>query len=359
MAAPLIVVGRGVVEADASAEVLELAELLGARVATSVPASGALGEHPAVIGAFGGFSIGETERLIERADCLIAVGVSLNTFQTRKGEFIRGRTVVRIDTAPTAAISTLADIVRRASVDPATGAIEGAAATVVIDADARAGASALVAELRARGRRPRVLEPLAPEGVARDDDRSGGGLLDPRVLSLELERLLPRRRRIVVDNGHFGAFPMLYLRHRQPRSLIWMPDFGAVGSALAASFASAVADPGTTSVLFIGDCGLYMTLGDLETVVRERVPLLVVCMNDGAAGSELVHMQDWGVPVEQAIFGYGDIAALAAGMGAQSAVVQAIDELEPALASWDRSRGPFVVDARLTRTVRSPIYAHV
>ncbi len=65
------------------------------------------------------------------------------------------------------------------------------------------------------------------------------------------------------------------------------------------------------------------------------------------------------MPVEQAIFGYGDIAALAAGMGAQSAVVQAIDELEPALASWDRSRGPFVVDARLTRTVRSPIYAHV
>jgi thiamine pyrophosphate-dependent acetolactate synthase large subunit-like protein len=358
-ASPLIVAGRGVVEAEASAEVLELAELLGARVATSVPASGALGDHPAVIGAFGGFSIGETERLIERADCLIAIGVSLNIFQTRKGEFTRGRTVVRIDTAARAATAAPADVVRRAAVDPVTGAIDGAAATVVVDADARAGASALAAEFRARGRRPQLLEPLPAEGVEPGDDQSAGGLVDPRVLSLEFERLLPAERRVFVDNGHFGAFPMLYLRHRRARSLVWMPDFGAVGSSLAASFASAVADRETASVLFIGDCGLFMTLGDLETAVRERAPLLVVCMNDGAAGSELVHMQDWGVPLGQAIFGYSDFAALAEGMGAQGAVVRAIADLEPAFASWDRSRGPFVVDARLTRTVRSPIYAHV
>jgi thiamine pyrophosphate-dependent acetolactate synthase large subunit-like protein len=394
---PLVLAGRGVVRADAATEVLELAELLGARVATSVPASGAVGEHPAVIGQFGGFSIGETERIIAESDCIVAVGVSLNIFQTRKGEFTQGRTIVRVDVdarARRAAIgaagaagsasggdsgvghdsgvagdlqpgpghsasAAAADVVRRAPVDPETGAIDGASATHLVEADARVGVSALVAELRARGRRPRVLEPIPPEQVAPDDDVSGEGLVDPRVLSLEFERLLPRDRRVFVDNGHFGAFPMLYLRHRAPRSLIWMPDFGAVGSSLAASFASAVVDPATASVLFIGDCGLYLTLGDLETAVRERAPLLVVCMNDGAAGSELVHMQDWGVPTEQAIFGYNDFAAVAAGLGAQGAVVREIADLEPALAAWDRSRGPLVIDARLSREVRSPIYAHV
>jgi thiamine pyrophosphate-dependent acetolactate synthase large subunit-like protein len=368
-ARPLLLVGRGVVAADAAAEVIELAELLGARVATSVPASGAVGEHPAVIGQFGGFSIGETERIIEESDCVVAIGASLNIFQTRKGEFTRGRTIVRIDVDPRALRAAVggvesesaaaADVVRRAPVDPVTGAIDGAVATAVVEADARAGVAALVAELRDRGRTPQNFEPIAPESVPLGADVSGGGLVDPRSLSLEFERLLPHDRRVFVDNGHFGAFPMLYLRHRAPRSLIWMPDFGAVGSSLAASFASAVADPATASVLFIGDCGLYMTLGDLETVVRERAPLLVVCMNDGAAGSELVHMQDWGVPTEQAIFGYNDIAALAVGLGAQAAVVSEVADLEPALAAWDRARGPLVIDARVSREVRSPIYAHV
>jgi thiamine pyrophosphate-dependent acetolactate synthase large subunit-like protein len=390
-ARPLVLAGRGVVRADAATEVLELAELLGARVATSVPASGAVGEHPAVIGQFGGFSIGETERIVAESDCIVAVGVSLNIFQTRKGEFTRGRTIVRVDVdararraaiggggvstgagsgaghdsgggevgAGQSASAAAADVVRRAPVDPETGAIDGASATHLVEADARVGVGALVAELRARGRRPQVLEPIPPEQVAPDDDVSGEGLVDPRVLSLEFERLLPRDRRVFVDNGHFGAFPMLYLRHRAPRSLIWMPDFGAVGSSLAASFASAVVDPATASVLFIGDCGLYLTLGDLETAVRERAPLLVVCMNDGAAGSELVHMQDWGVPTGQAIFGYNDFAAVAVGLGAQGAIVREIADLEPALAGWDRSRGPLVIDARLSREVRSPIYAHV
>ncbi|MCS5734772.1 thiamine pyrophosphate-binding protein [Herbiconiux daphne] len=358
---PLVVAGRGVIEAGAAADVLQLAELLGARVATTVPASGALGDHPAVVGQFGGFSIGATEALVEQADCLVVIGASLNTFQTRKGEFTRGRTIVRIDLDPRSELPAIgaADVVRRAPVDRSSGALLTAGRTVVVEADACAGTAAIVAELRARGRMPKMQERLPAETVDPRDDRSGDGLVDPRLLSLEFERLLPRDRRVFVDNGHFGAFPMLYLTHRAPRSLVWMPDFGAVGSALGASFASAVADPATASVLFIGDCGLYLTLGDLETAVRERAPLLVVCMNDGAAGSELVHMQDWGVPLDQAIFGYADFAALARGFGAQGAVVTAVEQLEPALAGWDRSRGPFVVDARITREVRSPIYAHV
>ncbi|WP_291036655.1 thiamine pyrophosphate-binding protein [Herbiconiux sp.] len=353
--APVLLAGRGVVEADAASEVLRLAELLGARVATSVPASGVLGEHPAVIGPFGGFSIGETERIIAGSDGLVVIGASLNLFQTRKGEFTQGRTIVRVD------------------LDPAV--VEGAV-TVPVRGDARSAAAALADEVarRAAGRAsapdsdaagasriplPAFPLPAIPLPTIDDADRSEPGRIDPRALAIEFERVLPRERRVFIDNGHFGAFPVLYLSYTAPRSLIWMPDFGAVGSSLAASYASAVADPGTQSVLFIGDCGLYLTLGDLETAVRERVPLLVVCMNDGAAGSELAHMKDWGVPPEQAIFGYADLAALAIGMGAQGALIAETGDLAPALAAWDRTRGPLLLDCHISRAVRSPIYDHV
>ncbi|MDO9396030.1 MAG: hypothetical protein Q7T71_05770, partial [Herbiconiux sp.] len=92
---------------------------------------------------------------------------------------------------------------------------------------------------------------------------------------------------------------------------------------------------------------------------RERVPLVVVCMIDGAAGSELAHMKDWGVPPDQAVFGYADLAALARGFGAQAALVRELDELEPALAAWDPAQGPLLLDCHISRAVRSPIYDHV
>jgi acetolactate synthase I/II/III large subunit len=331
----VVLAGQGAFGAED--EIVRLAELLGAPVATTVPAVGILGEHPAAVGPFGGFSIGETERLLLEADCIVAIGASLNLFQTRKGDLVADRTVVRIDRSP--------------------GAVAGARATLPVTADSRPGTAALADELARRGATPSTREPLAAEPIG--DDVSEPGRVDPRTLVAELERVLPRDRRVFVDNGHFGAFPILYLRHRAPRSLVWMPDFGAVGSSLAAAFASAVADQDARAVLFIGDCGLYMTLGDLETVVREKAPLIVVCMNDGAAGSELAHMKDWGVPPDQAIFGYNDMAAMAVGMGAQAALVQAVEDVAPAVRSWDPQAGPLVLDCHISRAVRSPIYDHV
>lgn len=334
---PVVVAGRGAV--SAADEIAALADRLGAPVATTVPASGLLGEHPAVIGPIGGFSVGATEQILKDADALVVVGASLNAFQTRKGAFTAGRTVVRIDADPTA--------------------VDGAAVTIPLAGDAAAVCRRLTDRLTGHldGRSPswRPVPPLPDP----PDDVSRPGAIDPRTLCRQLEAVLPRPRRVVVDNGHFGAFPVLYLQHREPRSLIWMPDFGAVGSSLAAAYASAVADRERTTVLFIGDCGLFMTLGDLETAIRERVPMVVVVMNDGAAGSELAHMKDWGCPPDQAIFGYHDIAALADGFGAQGRSVRDISEIGGALSDWDRSRGPLVLDCHISRAVRSPIYDHV
>lgn len=333
---PVILAGTGAF--GAADAVARLAEALGSPVATTVPASGIIGTHPLAVGQFGGFSIAATEQLALGCDTLIAIGASLNPFQTRSGSLVDGRTVIRIDIEPAApAMGTPGEFL------PLTG-------------DAGDITAQLVEALHERGHTPLPTGAVARPAVA--DDRSLAEAIDPRVLSLALDEVLPRDRRIIVDNGHFGAFPMIYLTHRRPRSLVWLPDFGAVGSALAAAYASATTDPDTQSVLFIGDCGLYMTLGDLETAVREKTPLIAVCMNDGAAGSELVHMGDWGVPGDQAIFGYADIAAVARGMGAQAALIQNVADLAPAVKNWDRSAGPLFLDCHITRNVRSPIYDH-
>lgn len=333
---PVILVGRGALLADVATDVSALASLIGARVATSIAVLGMMGDDPSAIGPFGGFSVGETEAAIEASDCVISVGSSMNLFQTRKGDFVRGRTVIRLDTSPT----------------PVPDANE----TVPVSGDLRDTLRPFIEELSRRGMQRRDLEPVPAEAIA--EDVSEPGLIDPRVLVREFDRLLPARRRVFVDNGHFSAFPALYLAHHAPRSFVWLPEFGAVGSALAASYAGAVGDDSMPSILFIGDCGLYMTVGDFETIVREQIPLIVVCMNDGAAGSELAHMKDWGVAPDQAIFGYADIAELGRGFGAQAALITDVGDLEPALAGWDSSKGPILLDCHISRRVRSPIYDH-
>ncbi|MGY5885696.1 thiamine pyrophosphate-binding protein [Modestobacter lacusdianchii] len=332
---PVLVAGRGAAESGAGPALRRLAGLTGAHLATTVRALGLFDGDPADLGILGGFSTPEAAAVVHASDCLVAVGTSLNFFHTRRSQFVTGRTVVHVDTDPAAFTAF----------DPPTVAVRGDARVVV----------ERLAEGLAGTERARVVAP-APAGFA---DVSAPGRMDPRAVSAELDRLLPRPRRVYVDNGHFGGFPIMHMTHDRPGSLVWLPEFGAVGSTLAASAAGALAEPDVQAVLFIGDCGFYLTMGDLETAVRERLPLVVVCMNDGAAGSELAHMADWSVPPAQAVFGYADLAAAARGMGAQAALVEEVAGLAPALRGWDPAAGPLFLDCHISRDVRSPLYDHV
>lgn len=336
---PVILAGRGALEAGAASALARLAELTGAYLATSIKATGLFHSERGNLGIFGGFSDENAAEIIRGSDCILAVGASVNLFQTRKSSFLEGSTLLQIDNDP-----------------DAVGRFDSPDVTIV--ADALVAVDALIAAVEGRAETRQKTMPTAPPRAVYED-ASTPGALDPRTVCERLDSLLPEDRTVVIDNGHFASFPIMHLTHTEPRRFIWLSDFGAIGCALGAGIAAAVAHPGRQSVLFIGDCGFYMTMGDFETAVRERTPLIVVCMNDGAAGSELQHMKDWSVPPAEAIFGMADIAAAASGMGAQAAVVASLDELQPALAGWDRSKGPLFLDVHLTRAVRSPIYDHV
>ena len=335
---PLVLAGRGAVASGAGPALQRVAELCGAHLATSIRAAGLFHGAPGDLGICGGFSSTASAETIQAADVILAVGVSVNLFQTRKGALVEGATIIHVGNDP-----------------EQLGRYETPTMTIV--GDALLTAEALVTELE---RQPVPSGPPPSGGGTQPfTDISSPGALDPRQVTLALDQLLPVDRTVVIDNGHFGSFPIMHLIHTDPSRLVWLSDFGAIGSAIGSAIAAAVARPERTTVLFIGDCGFYMTLGDFETAVRERVPLLVVCMNDGAAGSELQHMKDWDVPGDEAIFGIADLASAARGMGAQGATVLRVDDIKPALAGWQRDQGPLLLDVHITRAVRAPIYDHV
>ncbi len=333
----VIIAGRGGAD-PATAKLLErLGELTGAYLSTSVRGVGAFEGSPANLGIFGGFTHPAGVEVISNADAILAFGASLNYLQTQRSTFLAGKIVIQVDQD--------SDALGR--YDRADVAVHGDAALV---------AGELIARLEARPLEPSRNLPVAPRPEA-FQDVSAPGQIDPRTLATTLDTLLPADRTVVVDGGHFTIWPMSFMRHAGPDSLLWACDFGAMGCGLGPSLGAAIGRQDRLTALFIGDCGFYMTMGELEVAVRERIPLLVVCYNDGAAGSEVVLAEIAGLPPEEAIFGTADLAKAATALGAAAAIVDTLDDIEPALVAWDR-QGPLFLDCRITREVRSPRYSH-
>jgi thiamine pyrophosphate-dependent acetolactate synthase large subunit-like protein len=338
--APAIVAGRGAVLADAARPLEDLGERVGALLATSANGHGLFAGNSWGVGISGGFA-SPTARMLREADVVLAFGASLNMWTTRHGELIGpAAQVVQID------VDQEAIGVHR-SVD------------LGLVADARLAAEAITAELdrrghRARGfRRDEVAEDLA-KGRWRDvpnEDASDDRRIDPRTFSKALDALVPPERIVAVDSGHFMGWPSMYLAVPDAAGFVFTQAFQSIGLGLSSAIGAAVARPDRLTVACLGDGGALMAAGEFETLVRLSLPVLVVIYNDAAYGAEVHHFAPQGHPVDIVRYPDPDLAGLARGLGAGSATVRRLDDLEP-LERWLEGRdGPFVLDVKVVPDV--------
>lgn len=341
---PVLVAGRGVARSPGGCDAaVALADQTGALLATSLPAKSLFSGHPFDIGIAGGFSDAVAAELIRDADVVLAVGASVNHFTSRGGTlFSREAALVHVDADP-AAVSAFV---------PATLGVVGDAVEVL---------GALLAEMRDRGqaRAGYRSDALAARiaGHRRTDefdDASGEGVVDPRSLCAALDEIVAERRVLVTDGGHFCGFPAMHLRVPDPGAFVFALDFGAIGLGLGTAIGAALGRPDHVPVLAIGDGGLLMSLGDLDSAVRANVPLLVVVLNDAAYGAEMHFLRMMGLPDDDSLFATPDLAAVATTLGADGLTVRSLDDLAPVA---DRLAAgltrPLVVDCHVNRDVRA------
>ena len=329
---PVIIAGRGAVLADARQPLGELGDAIGAVLATSAMGHGLFAGSPWAVGISGGFASPVAKRLIAEADLVLAFGASLTRWTTRDGALIDPNAkVVHVDLD--------ADAAHR-PVDVAVVGDAAATARALLDADLRNG-----------GFRTDELAAEIAAGSWRDDpydDVGGAGHIDPRTLSIALDTLLPDDRTIAVDSGHFMGFPPMYMRVPDPAGFVFTQAFQSIGLGLASGMGAAIARPDRLTVACLGDGGALMSLPELETLGRLRLPLLVVIYNDAAYGAEVHHFRPQGHPVELVQFPDTDFAAFARAAGARAVTVREeydLAAIEPWLAERD---GPLVVDAKIT-----------
>ena len=339
---PLIIAGAGAWESGAGPVLEALAERLGGLLATTLRGKDMFAGHPYDLGIVGSFSHSAGRRFIDQADTVLVFGATLNRYTTNGGTSLPEVPLIHVDRERS----------HIGRYHPADLSITG---------DARLVAEQLLEVLPTR---PDADKPahvagtrslLADFSLADDfESTSSRWTIDPRELIMELDRLLPVDRAVVTDNGNFFGFVPTHIAVPTPDRFKLSSDFAVIGLGFGTALGAAIARPGVATTLFIGDGGLLMSLGELETLARLDVPLLVVVMNDSAYGAERHFLELRGFAGTTAQFPDTDFAGLAETFGIEAATVRSVEELRALGPQLADRQGPLVLDCKVTSSVAAP-----
>ncbi|GAA5770795.1 sulfoacetaldehyde acetyltransferase [Streptosporangium roseum] len=337
----VIIAGRGARRADAGEQVLRLQEQTGALLATTLQAKNWLcGDTDYHVGIAGLYGNKIAMELLQEADCVIAVGASLNHYTIEHGYLFPEARFIQIDTAPHIVMGN------------------GAVADAYIRADAVTGLTELSQALEGRTEgyhTAEVLHRLTAPLVAPAEFRGEPGRMDPREVIHVLDEEIPGEIGLVLGSGHQTDFgTMLFQRSREVMSNYGM--FGAIGQAPLLTIGSIVAGGNRPAFVVEGDASFLMHLPEFETACRYDIPVLVVVMNDEGLGAEFHKAAAAGLDPELAVIPTPELGPVAVALGGGGATVRNEAELRAALAEYVRAPRPTVIDVRITRGVVSVPY---
>jgi len=337
---PVILAGHGARAAAAKAEILQLAERVGALLATSLKAKGFFAGEPYDLGICGTFSAAPAEQLLSQADFVLAVGAEVGYYTSEGGFAFPAADIARIDLRPA---------------PDAIGFLPG----MYVHGEARETVAALNRELEARkfsqeGARTAEARRVLQTPSAVFDKPSDG--IDPRELSTTLSRLLPAGCLVTCGAAHFFSFPVMYLSLPAGSEMNFCYQLGAVGQALPVAIGIGVGNPGRPHVVIEGDGSLMMNIQELDTAARLKIPMVLLVWNDAGYGAEVHKLRAKGFDPALAQWESPDFATVARGFGGDGVRVDDIAELKPAVERGLRSKGLFVIDVRVSASTLSDPY---
>ncbi|MEX1126012.1 MAG: thiamine pyrophosphate-dependent enzyme, partial [Acidimicrobiia bacterium] len=147
------------------------------------------------------------------------------------------------------------------------------------------GAVAAVRRKRNDEARAEWLAGSTPSGIGHRP-----GYVDQGVLAHHLRSTVGPQSVVTNDAGSFSAWVTRYLTREQPRTYL-APTSGAMGYAIPAAIAAGLANPGDAPVAIVGDGGFMMTGSEIQTAVRERVPIKVIVVDNSQYGTIRLHQE--------------------------------------------------------------------
>jgi len=168
----------------------------------------------------------------------------------------------------------------------------------------------------------------------------------PERVIAELQRVLPRDAIVVADPGTPCPYVAAYYELQEPgRHFITNRAHGALGYAMSAATGAWFARPQKKCVAVMGDGSFGFSVGELETVVRYKVPLLMIVFSNAAYGwIKASQRASYGQRYFSVDFDRTDHALIARGYGVKSWRVEDPDALGGVLREAAEHGGPALVD---------------
>ena len=273
-AKPVFYVGGGVIKANASRELLELAQLLGAPVVTTLMARGAFPDsHPQHLGMPGMHGTVAAVTALQKADLLITLGA-------------------RFDDRVTGKLSTFAQNAKiiHADIDPAEIG-KNRYADVAVIGDLRETITALIPALTAvlaKGRTDlspwiesmNKLRATYPLGY----DTPADGALSPQLVIERLGKICGPDTIFTAGVGQHQMWAAQFISYEKPRTWLNSGGAGTMGYGVPAAMGAKVGAPDTTVWAIDGDGCFQMTNQELVTCALNNIPIKVAIINNESLG---------------------------------------------------------------------------
>ena len=277
--APIFICGGGVITSGAMAVLENVATLLGAPVCTTVSGKGSISErHPLCVGVVGSNGgVVPTREVVQQADLVIFIGCRAGSTTTEHWKNpSRDVPIVHIDVDPSVISANYQTA--HAIVGDARLALERLHAFLSANASRRVRSDFDGEAVVARTRKAKfdAFHKLATEAVR--------PIRPERVLA-ELHRVLPRDAVVVADPGTPCPYVSGYYEVLEPgRHFITNRAHGALGYSMSAATGAWFGRPSQRCVSIMGDGSFGFTVGELETIVRYKVPLLMIVFSNSSYG---------------------------------------------------------------------------
>jgi acetolactate synthase-1/2/3 large subunit len=167
----------------------------------------------------------------------------------------------------------------------------------------------------------------------------------PQRVLHDLREALRPEDVLVSDVGAHKLWVSRFWEAREPNTVLISNGFAAMGFGLPAAIAASLASRGSRKVVAIcGDGGFMMSLAELETAKRLKLPLVVLIWTDASLGLIEMHQNRRFGRTMGTRFDNPDFVALARSFGVDGYRVESAGQLPAILARALRARGPVVVD---------------
>jgi len=312
---PVVLAGHGAARADATKALVRFSDEFGIQVANTFHGKGVMpDDHRNSIGTLGFMRHDYVNFGFDNADVVIAVGYELQEFdpirinpQADKKIIHIHRFPAEVDAHYSVDVGIIGDI--SDSLDALTDALSGHSFSHAADAPG----SGLLAEEFARGQQDSRY-PIAPARVVADTraalGRSDVVLVDTGATKMWMARLYPtyERNTCLISNG-----------------------LSTMSFALPGALGVKLARPESKVLAVAGDGAFLMNSQEIETAVRERIPLVVLIWDDGGYG-----LIEWKMDLELGAhyyvkFNNPDVVTYAESFGAKGYRINSAEELLPTL----------------------------